>query len=304
MLRPAGAAAVAIADLGVVIIIGALVIFIATMALLAHVLRRGGTPQTRLSPARWIVGAGVVFPAVVLAALLAYTGTQAQRWAPMQATTETVVAVTGKMWWWEVRYRDPSGDEIFSANEVRIPLGREVTIGLTTSDVIHSFWIPALAGKVDMVPGRVHQLRLRPLKAGVYRGPCAEYCGTQHAKMALSVIVMAPEEFDRWLEQQAKPGVAPTSALAIEGQQLFLAHRCDACHSVRGIGATSSMGPDLTHVASRLTIGAGELPVQREAFEHWVANVQRIKPGAHMPDYSHLGNDALASISAFLERLK
>jgi cytochrome c oxidase subunit 2 len=110
--------------------------------------------------------------------------------------------------------------------------------------------------------------------------------------MALSVIVMAPEEFDRWLEQQAKPGVAPTSALAIEGQQLFLAHRCDACHSVRGIGATSSMGPDLTHVASRLTIGAGELPVQR------------IKPGAHMPDYSHLGNDALASISVFLERLK
>ncbi|HYM48470.1 MAG TPA: cytochrome C oxidase subunit II, partial [Burkholderiaceae bacterium] len=153
-----------------------------------------------------------------------------------------VIGVSGVRWWWDLSYRDPaSGREVRSANEIRVPVGRPVTFGLTTGDVIHSFWVPALGGKVDMVPGRVHQLRVQVTQPGVYRGVCAEFCGEQHAKMALHVVAVAPDEFDRWLAAQAAPAVLPAGALAQRGQRLFSELRCNACHTVRGIAEASRL---------------------------------------------------------------
>ncbi len=305
MLQPAGFAAETIAEIGIVITVGAVVIFAGVMGLLTWTLMRRSTEQRKVRALLWVIGGGVIFPALVLSALLVYTTVRSLQLAPLQKTDGMVIAVTGAMWWWEVRYRDPgSGREVLLANEVRVPVGRPVTIGLTSADVIHSFWVPQLAGKVDMVPGRVHQLRIHARQPGVYRGQCAEYCGDQHAKMALHVVAVAPEEFDRWLQAQASPAVSPTDAIAQRGRQLFTEQRCNACHTVRGIAEASRLGPDLTHVASRLYIGAGELPTQRANFREWVAHIQRIKPGARMPSFDELDEASLTALAAFLDGLK
>ena len=155
-----------------------------------------------------------------------------------------------------------------------------------------------------MIPGRVHQLRVQVTQPGVYRGACAEFCGDQHAKMALHVVAVEPAEFDRWLAAQAAPATPPASALAQRGQQLFGELRCDACHTVRGLTGASQLGPDLTHVASRLYIGAGSLPTRGDNLRQWVAHVQTIKPGALMPSFDHLDNESLTALAAFLEGLK
>jgi len=308
MLDPATASAATILEIGIVLTIGAALIFGGVMWLLMRAVRRRAAGPRQLNATLWVVGGGVVFPAVVMTALLAYSTLRT-----VQLTTDgvdetsgrIVISVTGAMWWWEVRYRDPaSGGEILLANEVRVPVGRPVTIGLTTADVIHSFWVPALAGKVDMIPGRVNQVRFEAARAGVYRGQCAEYCGDQHAKMALYVIAVAPDEFERWLAAQAQPASPPADSLAQRGHQVFVEQRCNACHTVRGIGAVSRIGPDLTHVASRVSIGAGELPTRGETFRAWVANIQHIKPGARMPSFAHLDDGALQALAAFLESLK
>jgi cytochrome c oxidase subunit 2 len=218
-----------------------------------------------------------------------------------------VIEVSGVQWWWDVRYRDSAtGQEIRSANEIRVPVGRSVTLALTTADVIHSFWVPALGGKVDMVPGRVHHLRTLVKQPGVHRGVCAEFCGDQHAKMALHVVAVAPEEFDRWLVAQSGSASAPSDSAAKQGARLFTELRCSACHAVRGIAEAQAVqsAPDLTHVASRLSIGAGELPAEAGNFGRWVAYIQHIKPGARMPGFDHLDQPSLAALASFLDGLK
>jgi len=302
VLQPATTSAATTLEIASVLGIGAVAIFVGVMGLLvAALLRRRGQPA---NAALWVAGGGIAFPIVVLSALLAYStarGLQLQR----PSAEAVVIEVSGVQWWWEVRYRDPvTGREIRSANEVRFPVGRAVTLGLTSADVIHSFWVPALGGKVDMVPGRVNQLAVEVTQPGVYRGVCAEFCGAQHAKMALHVVAVAPEEFDRWLTAQAAPAVAPGSSAAENGQRLFTELRCNACHSVRGITDGPRNAPDLTHVASRLYIGAGELPTQRDTFARWIADIQHIKPGARMPAYSHLDQESLTALATFLDGLK
>ena len=304
MFSPAAPAAEITGEIILVLTAGASVIFVLMMVLLWHTLRANKPPLRKAQRRLWIIGGGFVFPVVVLSALLGYS-----TWRSVQLTSQAhegiVISVTGVQWWWDVRYRNPAtGLEVRTANEIRVPVGQPVTLGLATTDVIHSFWVPALAGKVDMVPGRVHQLRIAASKPGVYRGQCAEYCGDQHAKMALHVVAVTPEEFRTWLVAQAAPASTASDTLGERGQRLFTELRCTACHAVRGITGASDLGPDLTHVASRLYIGAGSLPTRPENFRTWVEHVQRVKPGARMPSYNELDGASLDALAAFLGGLK
>ena len=304
VFSPAGASAGAIASLSWVLIVGATLIFVAVMGLLAWAVSRRAVQ--RPVPARlWIVGGGLVFPALVLGALMVYSKLHTPGWLVRPPPGALVVGITAKMWWWEVRYRDPaSGKEVVLANELHLPVGQPVWLGLSSADVIHSFWVPALGGKVDMVPGRVGHLMVQADQAGSWRGQCAEFCGEQHARMALHVVAHAPAEFDAWLAAQARPAAAPDSGLLENGRAAFLAQRCNACHTIRGVAEESRLGPDLTHVGGRLYLGAGTLLNQPGAMAQWVAHTQNIKPGARMPSSADMDTDTLKALVAWLEHLK
>ena len=306
VLQPAGPVAATIAEMSWVLIVGAALVFCLVMAALIWALRRRAVD----SPIgmRWlIIGGGFVFPVFVLSTLLVYSVWRTGRLDLPREAGAPVISVIAHLWWWEVRYRDPaSGVDVVLANEIHLPVGRTVTLGLTSADVIHSFWVPALAGKVDMLPGRVHQLRLQADRVGLFRGQCAEFCGEQHARMALHVVAHEPADYERWLQAQARPAETPRDAQALRGAALFAEQRCNACHVVQGFGTASieSAAPDLTHVGSRLHLAAGTLPMTEAALRGWIANPQHSKPGARMPSYSRLDEDSLAALTAFLVQLK
>jgi len=308
VLQPAGPIAQTVAEVSWVLIVGASLVFCIVMLLLLWALRhRGVVPQERGSTGTrwWIGGGGVVFPVVVLSALLVYATGRTSGLTPPRESGEPVISVTAHLWWWEVRYRDTArGLDVVLANEIHLPVGRAVTLGLTSADVIHSFWVPALAGKIDMLPGRMHQLRLQADRAGVFRGQCAEFCGEQHARMALHVVAHEPADFERWLQAQGRPAQPPRDELAQRGAQVFAEQRCSACHSVRGLGPEASIGPDLTHIGSRLHLAAGTLPMGDASLRDWLAHPQRSKPGVRMPSYERLDDASLAALAAFLAQLQ
>jgi cytochrome c oxidase subunit 2 len=190
------------------------------------------------------------------------------------------------------------------ANEIRLPVGETVEFRLESPDVIHSFWIPSLGGKMDMIPGRVTRLALTPTKTGVFRGACAEYCGTSHALMSFDVVVHEKEGFDRWLAHQQMPAGPPGAAAAARGHELFLANGCGACHAIRGTTAKGVIGPDLTHVGSRLSIGAGTLSNTRDALVRWIARTDHVKPGVIMPSFGMLPDEQLQAMALYLEGLR
>jgi cytochrome c oxidase subunit 2 len=192
-----------------------------------------------------------------------------------------MVRVTGHQWWWRIEYRDPATNRwIETANELHLPRGRTTRMLLGSADVIHSFWVPNVAGKLDMIPGRRNQLDLTPRREGWFRGQCTEFCGTQHAHMAFDVKVDSPAAFDAWLASQAHPSLKPAGT---ERGQAVFAQNCAACHVVRGTSATGRPGPDLTHLASRRSIAAGTLPMSRGGLQAWIAQPQALKPGTSMP---------------------
>ena len=209
--------------------------------------------------------------------------------------------ITGHQWWWEARYlsADP-GQTFVTANEIHIPVGRPVLVRLKGADVIHSFWIPALAGKTDTIPGRTNLTWLQADRAGTYRGQCTEYCGLQHAHMAAFVIADPPDVFEAWRRGQRQTAT-PTAGPAADGEGLFV-ERCGACHTVRGTGAGGVLGPDLTHLMSRSTLAAGTVPNTVSGLEGWIANPQALKPGARMPA-TNLSGAELGRIAAYLETL-
>lgn len=305
MLWPAGPDAQSIAAIGWALFIGGAFIFAGVMVLLARSLQRRAAPR-RVRPALWLIGGGVVLPAVVLSALLGWSVALSARLAQPAPPGSMLISVTGHMWWWEVRYRNPAGGEdIVLANELRLPVGRRVVVGLNSADVIHSFWVPALAGKVDAMPGRVNQITFSATEAGVFRGPCAEYCGQQHARMALHVVAQPRAEFDAWLTAQARPAAEPETELQRQGRQAFIAQRCGACHTVRGLSrAAGPRAPDLTHVGSRLFLGAGTLGNDTGAMVAWIAGVQHLKPGARMPSFNQLDAPTLQALGAYLGHLR
>ena len=255
------------------------IIWLAFIALSIHAIDlRTHTYRQREATLLIIVG-GTVVPTATLAMLLAYGLALLPDLLRAAPEGSLRIAVTGEQWWWRVRYPAPGGGTVELANEIRLPVGEPVEFRLDSADVVHSFWIPALGGKVDMIPGRRTRLALTPTREGVFRGVCAEYCGTAHALMAFSVVVLEKERFARWLAQQAEPASEPMESLAVRGRELFFANGCGACHTIRGTSAGGVVGPDLTHVGSRVTLGAGILPNERGEFLRWMApNHRRLRP--------------------------
>ena len=213
------------------------------------------------------------------------------------------IEVTGYQWWWEAKYQiDGMAEPVRVANEIHIPVGQPVQLTLVGGDVIHSFWVPALAGKTDMIPGKINTQWLQADKPGIYRGQCSEYCGEQHAHMALEVVADEPSRFEEWRRQQAKPALASNARLALQGSRLFES-KCSECHTIRGTEAHGEKGPDLTHLMSRSTLASGMLANNTGNLSGWVANAQSLKPGSRMPPVA-LSPDELHSVVAYLQTLQ
>jgi cytochrome c oxidase subunit 2 len=256
------------------------------------------------SSSRLIVAGGLIFPTVTLTALLIYALPAAGILTEPDADA-VEIEVTGYQWWWEVRYRDGNGDVAFvTANEIRLPTGQPLMTRVDTADVIHSFWVPNLAGKIDMIPGRTNELTLQAARPGEFRGQCAEYCGGPHAKMAFYVVAEEPERFARWFERQKEPAREPEDPLLQRGREVFFSFGCGGCHAIRGTDAVGGLGPDLTHVGSRRTIGAGILDNTIENLETWIADSQRIKPDNPMPSFDFIEGEDLHALAAYLKNLQ
>lgn len=207
------------------------------------------------------------------------------------------IRVTGHQWWWRIQYRDPAGGGwIETANELHLPLGRTARVSLGSSDVIHSFWVPNVAQKLDLIPGRINLIDLTPTQVGWFRGQCAEFCGVQHAHMNLDVKVEAPGAFDAWLAGVARPASEPSDPIARRGLQVMTTGQCAMCHVVRGTIAQGKAGPDLTHFGSRRSVAAGTLPMTRGSIQGWITQPQALKPGTLMPPValSPADSDAVA----------
>jgi cytochrome c oxidase subunit 2 len=249
------------------------------------------------------VSASVAATAVIIAGLT-LASFFATRSAGQPDGALLTITVKGQQWWWQIIYANSDPALSFqTANEIHIPVAQDVRIELESADVIHSFWVPSLAGKQDLVPGRTNSLRLRAERPGVYRGQCAEFCGLQHSHMAVMVIAEEPADYERWAALQRRPGVTPATPDAAAGRAAFLAKPCAACHAIRGTPADGTTGPDLTHIGSRKTIAAGLFETTRGSLAAWVADPQTLKPGNNMPMVP-LTSTELRNISAYLVSLK
>jgi cytochrome c oxidase subunit 2 len=301
-LDPAGRQASEILDLFRLLLIGAAVIWLAVMLLLALALLGGPSPTSLAHAVVWL--GGIVVPTVVLAALLVYALPMLPR---LRAETGNGlrVEISAEQYWWRVTYRAPwLPQPVTSANELRLPVGERVEVLLTSRDVIHSFWIPALAGKIDAIPGRTNRLVLEPTRAGRYNGVCAELCGESHAFMGFAAEVMEADAFRTFLARESGEARPPLTEQQRDGQRLFLAAGCGACHSVRGSEARGSIGPDLTHFGGRRTLGAGVFPMNRGSIVAFVANAPEVKPGSRMPSFAALSGPELNALAAYLEGLE
>lgn len=303
-LDPAANEAEKIAQLFWLMTAGSIVVWLGVIALLVYSVRSRPESFTRRKARMMIVGGGVVVPVTVLTVLLLYGLAPIPALLAPAPPGSLKIAVSGEQWWWRVQYLPPGQNPVPLANEIRLPVGEPVEFHLESPDVIHSFWIPSLGGKMDMIPGRKTRLVLTPSRTGVFRGACAEYCGASHAWMAFSVVVQPKEEFTAWLNHQAQPAEPPREALPAQGARSFLAHGCSACHTIRGTAAAGVIGPDLTHVGSRLSLAAGTLSNDPNAFARWVQHTHEVKPEVLMPPFHMLPGEDVQALAAYLEGLK
>jgi cytochrome c oxidase subunit II len=302
-LDPAGEGAERIADLFWIMASGAALIWLLVIGAVIYATRVAPGPHSARVGDALLLWGGLVVPTVVLGGLLTFgLALMVDLRAPGDGLK---IAVSGEQWWWRVDYHTPGREApVSSANEVRLPRGQRVELELSSPDVIHAFWIPSIAGKVDMIPGRTTRLVVEPTRTGAFRGACAEFCGESHALMAFSVEVMEPAAFEQWLGQQATGAKAPATPEAARGQELFGQVGCGACHAVRGTAAEGSIGPDLTHLAGRATLAAGILPNDRDALVRWITQTETIKPGSRMPSFEALPGEHVEAIAAYLEGLE
>lgn len=302
-LNAQGPHAEVVADLTWVMVWGGAAIFALVLAAAAYALW-GPKQRTWMSGRRFVLAAGFVFPLVTLSVLLVYTFAIARDIVVFPAEPDLRVEVIGEQWWWRIHYLDDEGRvEFATANELVVPAGSTVELTLKAADVLHSFWVPSLAGKLDMIPGHVNRLRITATSTGIFRGQCAEYCGGPHALMGMYVIALAPEAFDAWRANQQLPAAPVNDEGLRRGRALFLAN-CAACHTVRGTRADGVLGPDLTHVGSRLTIGAALLPNNAGTRAAWITSSQQLKPGNLMPSMNIYSGDELRALSAYLGALE
>jgi cytochrome c oxidase subunit II len=302
-LDVAGRDAERISALFWIMTVGATAIWALVVLVSTHAIRHRREQHSHRTANLLIIGGGVALPAVVLAALLAYGMPVLGDVLTPAPAGALQIDVTAKQWWWRVQYA-VDGRVIETANELRLPVGQRVNLRLLSLDVIHSFWVPSIAGKMDMFPGRVTHLALEPTRTGTFLGACAEYCGASHALMGFTVVVMDAGDFARWLDEQYGGARPAQDTLARQGAAEFLANGCGACHAVRGSAADGRIGPDLTHVASRLRVGAGQLQPAASDFARWIAEPDAIKPGVHMPAFRALPPDRVMMLVAYLSSLK
>lgn len=310
-LDPAGPQAAKLFGLWNTFLLMATIVWILVMLfLLVAVLRsrRRAEPETTEDTRglRLAVGTGSVLTIVTLLALLIASvavgrsvGTFGQ-----DKQNQMEIQVTGHQWWWEVTYPDPQpSNTIRTANEIHIPVGQPILLRLSTRDVIHSLWIPRLHGKRDLIPGRVNKIWVQADAPGVFRAQCAEFCGMQHANMALVVVAETPGQFQQWKTHQQAPAVEPVTPQQVHGKDVFLSLPCVNCHAVTGVEAYATLGPDLTHVATRATLAAGTLINNHGNLAGWIANAPALKPGTAMPPNA-MGAAELQDLLAYLENLK
>ncbi|HJP66515.1 MAG TPA: cytochrome c oxidase subunit II [Actinomycetota bacterium] len=304
MLRPHGTESRSVASVWWLMFGLAAGVYVIVATLIVVAIVRGRRQQEGLERGpkddQFIWFGGILAPLVILA-LLAVVTISTTRTVRAVTPGELKIQVVGKRWWWDVRYPD---SRVATANEIHIPVGQPVDIVLTADDVIHSFWVPQLAGKVDTIPGQVNHLRLKATAVGTYRWECAEFCGIQHANMNFDLVAEAPADFDRWLTRQAGgAGITPSSDQAAQGELVFMRESCAGCHTIRGTQATGTTGPDLTYFGSRASIGALTLPNTPGNLARWITDPQSIKPGNLMPP-TDLSPRDLSALVTYLEGLK
>jgi cytochrome c oxidase subunit 2 len=293
----AGAASSAVAPFLVLTFVLAGIVLVAVLASLGVALARSG-PGDLAGPRglRLVLVLGGAVPAAIVAV---YFAASLAAVSALAAPTVSAlhVDVIGHQWWWEFRY-----DGVATANELHIPVGERVELRLLSADVIHSFWVPDLQGKTDVLPGQANTMWLEATRAGRFDGVCAEFCGVQHAWMRLVVVAEPRSDFDRWRAAQATPRRASAGAQA-EGERIFVTHVCAGCHTIRGTAATATVAPDLTHLASRSMLGAGVLPNKADTLRAWLADPSHYKPGVLMPNagLSDAELDALVTYLGSLE---
>jgi cytochrome c oxidase subunit 2 len=302
-LHPAGLHAEKIADLwNVFLIVSSVVYALVMIALLFALFHRRSTlanPKRALTAVSVATGVTVV----TLFALLV-SSIFTSRSLAGDGGADVMLTVTGRQWWWQVDYEHPDPSKrLTTANEIVIPAGASVRITLKSPDVIHSLWIPNLQGKRDLIPGKDGVLYLRALRAGLYRGQCAEFCGQQHARMALWVTALAPAEYAQWIESQRLAARPPSTPRHQQGMNVFMSAQCPLCHNITGTDAYGRTGPDLTHLASRRFLAAGTLPNRRDTLARWILDPQHVKAGSYMPP-TPLAGDALGALVDYLESLR
>jgi cytochrome c oxidase subunit 2 len=313
-LRPAGVQAEHILRLWHGTLALCAVVFVLVVAAVAAALWRAPRASAHSAPDMAPLDAVEGGPrrAVLWAAVLSAIGLAGLLWADVRTSSALAqlpadnalrIELTGKQWWWHAEYDDPlTGARFTTANELHLPVGRAAIITLRSDDVIHTLWLPNLHGKKDMLPGRVTQIRLRADQPGVYRGQCAEFCGAQHTLMVLLVTAESPQQYQTWAAGQARPAASP-DGLAQRGLQVFGEQRCATCHSIKGTSAQGTIGPDLTHLASRSTLAAGTLPNTRGHLGGWIVDAPSLKPGTQMPA-SPMPPADLHALLAYMETLK
>jgi cytochrome c oxidase subunit 2 len=326
ILDPVGPAARQIADLGWFVLIAFSFTSLIMWGLLGWVaMRRTGSfaehaPWYVGGGKPWIVVGGIVIPMTVLAVIFVM-GLRVMSAFPLNgggshggaAHAETMgareprpsIRILGHQWWWEIQYlNDDASQQVLTANEIHIPAGRPVDIELVSRDVIHSFWVPQLHGKVDLVPGLVNRVRIQSDRPGLFPGECSEFCGVQHAHMLLLVSADAMPDFEGWLAQQREPAHVPETRSAERGQQVFLTKQCVLCHTIRGTDAHGLVGPDLTHIGSRRAIGANAFWNNTANLAAWATHAQSLKPGVQMPDITAFTGEELLALVEYLQQLR
>lgn len=312
ILAPAGPAGQSLTNLGWFVLLLSLAVAIIMWGVVILLLTRPRGSFDEHAPADegggqgWILYGGFLFPVFILAAMYA-ANVDTMRQFPLNKgmNTPAQIRVIGHQWWWEVHYLYGSLDQHFvTADEIHIPTGTPVDIDLNSVDVIHSFWVPALHGKVDLIPGNNNRIRVEASHPGTLRGQCAEYCGDEHAKMILLVVAQKPDDFERWLSDMRKPAAQPVADEQIAGQKVFMNAACPLCHTLGGTLAQGTVGPNLTHIGSRKMIASNWLENNFANLQAWILHARSLKPGVVMPNMTEFNGDQSRQLTVYLQSLK